>query len=192
MTMRQTLAAACALALLLAGCGSSPRERYYALTPAASAPVAGTSATSIAVGPVSVPAVVDQPRIVAQVDANQVRMHEYQRWASPVKSEIARVIAANLAQELGTPRVWSFDQTTLANPDLQVLVDVQRFEAVLGEAVTVDALWTIKPADGGPVRTGRSSVRQASAGEGFDALAAAYSRALAQVSRDIAAAIRAR
>jgi len=177
-------------ALLLAACGSSPKERYYTLTADASAPVTGTSALSIAVGPVTVPEAVDQPQIVAQVGANQVAMYEYQRWASPLKGEIARVIAANLAQELGTPRVWSYAQATLPKRDYQVLVDVQRFDSVLGEAVTVEALWTIRPAEGGKAKTGRSSVRQATAGDGFDALAAAHSRALARVSQDIAAAIR--
>jgi uncharacterized protein len=184
------LAAACLATLALVACGSSPKERYYTLTAESSAPLTGTSALSIAVGPVSVPEAVDQPQIVAQIAANQVAMYEYQRWASPLRSEIARVIATNLAQELGTPRVWSYAQTALTNPDLRVLVDIQRFESVLGEAVTIDALWTIRPAAGGAPKTGRSSVRQATAGEGFDALAAAHSRALARVSQDIAAAIR--
>ena len=184
------LVVACLAALLLAACGSSPKERYYTLTADASAPVTGTSALSIAVGPVTVPEAVDQPQIVAQVGANQVAMYEYQRWASPLKGEIARVIAANLAQELGTPRVWSYAQATLPKRDYQVLVDVQRFDSVLGEAATVEALWTIRPAEGGKAKTGRSSVRQATAGDGFDALAAAHSRALARVSQDIAAAIR--
>jgi uncharacterized lipoprotein YmbA len=178
-------------AFALAACGASPRERYYTLTPEASAPVTGTSTLAIAVGPVSVPAAVDQPQIVAQVAANQVALHEYHRWASPLKGEIARVLAADLAQELGTPRVWSWSHATFANADLQVVVDVQRFDSVLGEAVTIEALWTIRPFAAGPPKTGRSFVRQATAGDGFEALAAAHSRALAQVSRDIAAAIRA-
>ena len=131
---------------------------------------------------------VDQPQMVVQVAANQVTMYEFQRWASPLKIEIARVIAANLAQELGTARVWAYAQTTLANPDYQVLVDVQRFDSVLGEAVTIDALWSIRRAAGGAPKTGRSSVREAVSGAGFDALVAAHSRALAQVSRDIAGA----
>ena len=123
---------------------------------------------------------VDQPQMVVQVAANQVTMYEFQRWASPLKSEIARVIAANLAQELGTARVWAYAQTTLANPDYQVLVDVQRFDSVLGEAVTIDALWSIRRAAGGAPKTGRSSVREAVSGAGFDALVAAHSRALAR------------
>lgn len=188
--MRAFPACAC-LVVLLAGCGGSPQERYYALTAPAPAPAAGAAtAPAIAVGPVTVPEVVDQARIVVQAAGNEVAMYEYQRWASPLKSEIARVIAANLAQELGTTRVWSYAQAMLPDPDYQVLVDIQRFDSALGDAVTIDALWTIRRAAGAP-KTGRSTVREPAAGTGFDALVAAHSRALARVSRDIAAAIRA-
>jgi len=189
--MRLARVVACLTLLALAACGTPPKERYYTLAATASAPAAGASAISIAVGPVTVPEMVDQPQMVVQVAANQVTMYEFQRWASPLKIEIARVIAANLGQELGTTRVWSYAQTTLPNPDYQVLVDVQRFDSVLGEAVTIEALWSIRRAAGGAPRTGRSSVREAVSGAGFDALVAAHSRALAAVSRDIAGAIRA-
>jgi uncharacterized lipoprotein YmbA len=189
--MRLYPAVACLALLLATACGSPPKERYYALSAEASAPAAGASAIGIAVGPVTVPEMVDQPQMVVQVAANQVTVYEFQRWASPLKIEIARVIAGNLAQELGTARVWAYAQTTLANPDYQVLVDVQRFDSVLGEAVTIDVLWSIRRAAGGAPKIGRSSVREAVFGAGFDALVAAHSRALAQVSRDIAGAIRA-
>jgi uncharacterized lipoprotein YmbA len=186
--MRPVLACVC-LVLAAAGCGSSPKERYYALT--APAPAGGVAAPAIAVGPVSVPEMVDQARIVVRAAGPEVTMYEYHRWASPLKGEIARVIAANLAQELGTARVWSWSQTTLPNPDYQVLVDVQRFDSALGEAVTIDALWSVRRPAGGAPKTGRSTVREPVAGAGFDALVAAHSRALAGVSRDIAGAIRA-
>jgi uncharacterized protein len=190
--MRLARVVACLTLLALAACGSPPKERYYTLSAAAGAPpAAGASAISVAVGPVTLPEVIDQPQLVVQVAANQVTMFEFQRWASPLKSEIARTFAANLAQELGTTRVWAYAQTTLANPDYQVLVDIQRFDSVLGEAVTIDALWSIRRAAGAAPRTGRSSVRETVSGAGFDALVAAHSRALARVSQDIAGAIRA-
>jgi uncharacterized lipoprotein YmbA len=189
--MRLRPALAC-LVLALAACGSSPKERYYTLTAAAEpAAVAEGAAPSIAVGPVTVPERVDQPQLVVQVAANQVAIYDLHRWASPLKVEIARVIAANLARDLGTARVWVYAQTVLPNPDYQVLVDVQRFDSAPGEAVTIDALWTIRRAAGGAPRTGRSTVREPAAGAGVDALVAAHSRALARLSRDIAAAIRA-
>jgi len=189
--MRPRSAVACVALVVLAACGSPPKERYYTLTPAAAAPAASGSTLGIAVGPVSVPEAVDQPQMVVQVAANQVTLYEFQRWASPLKIEIARVIAANLAQELGTTRVWTYAQTTLANPDYQVLIDVQRFDSILGEAVVIETLWSVRRPAGGAPHTGRSSVREAVSGGGFDALVAAHSRALAAVSRDIAGAIRA-
>ena len=70
-------------------------------------------------------------------------------------------------------------------------IDVQRFDSVPGEAVLVDAVWAVRTTAGGEVRTGRTVAREAVPGKGFDALAAAHSRALAKVSADIAAAIRA-
>jgi uncharacterized lipoprotein YmbA len=190
--MRLHLALVC-VALLLPACGSAPKERYYTLTAAASTPGApgSASAPSIAVGPVSLPEMIDQPQLVVQAGANQVAIYEFHRWASPLKSEIARVIAANLAQELGAVRVWSYAQTTLANPDYQVLIDVQRFDSALGEAVAIDVLWTIRRAAGGAPKTARSSVREPAGGAGLDALVAAHSRALARISQEIAGAIRA-
>jgi uncharacterized lipoprotein YmbA len=135
-----------------------------------------------------VPEPVDQPQLVLTVAANRLALREYERWASPLKSEIARAIAANLSQELGTPRVWAFSQTFGAS-DYQVLVDVQRFDSALDDGVAIDALWTIRGEKGTP-KTGRSSVREKVSGPGFDALVAAHGRALAAVSRDIAAAMR--
>ena len=72
----------------------------------------------------------------------------------PLKSEIARVIADNLAEALGTVRVWSYTQTGPANPDYRVLVDVQRFDSTLDDAVAIDALWTIRLAAGGAPKPG--------------------------------------
>lgn len=189
--MRTHLVVVCLVLLALAACSSPPKERYYTLAaPGAPAPAPGATAPSVAVGPVTVPETVDQPQFVVRVAANEVSIYEFHRWASPLKGEIARVIAANLGQELGTTRVWSYAQTTLGKPDYQVLVDVQRFDSTLGDAVTVEALWTVRPATGGAPKTGRSSVREPAGGTGFDALVAAHSRALARVSRDIASAIR--
>ncbi len=44
---------------------------------------------------------------------------------------------------------------------------------------------------GGETRSGRTVAREPVQGQGFDALAAAHSRAIAKVSADIATAIRA-
>ena len=91
---------------------------------------------------------------------------------------------------LGTPRVA---KSPLANfdPAFRVAIDIQRFESVPGKSALVEAVWTVRPTAGGETRSGRTIASEPVQGEGFEALAAAHSRALAQVSRDIAAEIRA-
>lgn len=187
--MRHLSVIASLLLAIASGCASSP-SRFYSLS-AVSAVAGSESTLSVAVGPVTLPALVDRPQIVVHSGANEVRLDEFNRWASPLADNVVRVLASNLAQELGTARVWPYGQATRSSADYQVLIDVQRFESSLGDGVLIDALWTVRPAAGGAPRSGRSQVREATTGTGFEPLVAAHSRALARVSADIAAAIRA-
>ena len=187
-----------AIVLLAAGCGSSPPARFYTLTavpaPGAGAPPAGAAAptdVSVAVGPVSVPVAVDRPQIVVTVNANQVSLDEFNRWASPLASNIARVVAENLAAQLGTPRVGlSAQALSPARVDYRAAIEVQRFESALGDAATLEAVWTVSRDADGRSRTGRTVARETTPDRSYDALAAAHSRAVARLSRDIAEAVR--
>ena len=180
----------CILVALAAGCAASPASRFYTLS-AASGPAATSSNLWIAVGPVSVPAVVDQPQIVVNVGPNQVRLEEFNRWAAPLQNDIARVVADNLVLMLGTPRVTLSTQTSSADADYRAAIDVQSFQSAPGEAAIVDAVWTVRRTKDGKAETGRTTVRETVQEKGYDALAAAHSRAVARLSQDIAAAVRA-
>jgi hypothetical protein len=187
---RIALAAAFAL---IAGCGTSPKERYYTLSAAEAPAGAGQAkaAYTVAVGPVTVPALVDRFQIVVQVDANRVEVNDLQRWAEPLRRAIPRVVAANLARELGTARVFVYPPSGSEVPDYRVFLDVKRFESEPGKAVTLEASWSVRRSAGGDLRTGSSVVREPVQGKDYDALVAAHSRALAAVSREVAGAIRA-
>jgi uncharacterized lipoprotein YmbA len=177
----------------LTGCGSSPKQSYYTLSAAAvmngAAPASGESSYSVAVGPVTLPESVDRPQLVLRVGPNEVTFVELHRWAGPLKGEIPRIIADNLAADLNVKRVAAYPQSAGENADYRVLVDIQRFDSALGESVTIDALWTIKRQSDGASRTGRSTAKESSSGS-YDAMVAAHSRALATISREIADAIR--
>ena len=174
--------------VLLAGCSSAP-SHFYTLS-ATAPPGTSTSKLSIAVGPVSVPAAIDQPQIVVNTGPNQVTFDEFNRWASPLQDNIARVVAENLVAILGTPRVTLFPLTLDANPDFRVQIGVRNFESVTGKSASLDAVWTVRRAKDGKSETGRTSAREALQESGYDALAAAHSRGLARLSQDIADAIR--
>ena len=184
-----TIAAVYALAAFAAGC-ASPVSRFYTLS-ATTTSAATPSDVSVAVGPVSVPAIVDRPEIVVTTGPNQVRLEEFNRWASPLQNSIARVVAENLVGMLGTPQVTLFPQTMSSNADYRAAIEVQRFESAPGEAAMLDAAWTVSRTKDGKSQTGRTTVREVAPDKGYDALAAAHSRALARLSQDIADAVRA-
>ena len=170
--------------VLLAACvgGNPPRESFFTLN-APEPPTAAAEAPSIAVGPVTIPEMVDRPQIVVRLGPNQVQVLEQARWAEPLKIAIGRVVAANVAASLGARLAPSRG----ADADYRIALDVQRFESP-ADAALVEVLWTITSKAGR--QSGRSVARQPIAAKDYASLAAAHSAALAAVSSEIAAAIR--
>jgi uncharacterized lipoprotein YmbA len=189
--MIAAMAGACALAAMPVGCASPP-SHLYTLSPSASAGAVDgrTSNLIVAVGPVSIPAVVDLPQIVVRTGPNQVSVDEFNRWASPLQNNIAHVVADNLVALLGTPRVMLYQQAQNADGDYRVSIDVQIFESAPGDAATLSALWVVRRVKDGQTQIGRTAVREATPEKSYQALAAAHSRALSRLSEDVANAIR--
>ncbi len=174
---------------LVAACASSPTTRFYTL--GSGKPLGPISATPyrIAIGMVTVPDAVDRPQIVTRISNNQLHINDFSRWAEPLKFEIPRVIAANLARELTDALISTYPQNAIPDADCRLQLDVQRFDSVLDEGATIEILWTVRPAKG-EAKSGRSTAHEAAGTAGYDALASAHSRALLSVSRDIAQALR--
>jgi uncharacterized lipoprotein YmbA len=190
-TFRTLLTAPLLAVLALCGCGTSPTTNFYTLGQAAAPARNGTPASySVAIGAVTLPQAVDRPQIVTRTGENQVAFDDFERWAGPLKDEIARAIAGNLTQLLEGASVFSYPQSSSVQADYKVLVDVQRFDSTLGDSSSIEVLWQVRPAKG-ESRNGRSTVRETAGGAGYEALVSAHSRALAAVSRDIANALRA-
>jgi uncharacterized protein len=177
------------VATVAAGCSTAP-SRFYSLTSTSAADGTPATPAKVMVGPVTIPAAVDQPEFVVQVAPNRVDVDEFNRWVAPLSDGIARAVAGDLTVLLGSPDVAS---SQLANftPDYRVTIDVQRFETTKGQGVTVEAVWTVRKSSDGETRSGRTVASETAQGQGFDALAAAHSQAIAKMSGDIAAAIRA-
>ncbi|SEM13700.1 hypothetical protein SAMN04489760_10511 [Syntrophus gentianae] len=180
----------CTFTALFAGCASTQPSKFYTLSPSAMPAGAASANLSISVGPVSIPASVDRPQILVRTGPNQVSLAEYDRWAAPLKSDIARVIADNLASMLGTPQVSVFPQSSAAEATYRAGIDVLRFESELGKGATLDVLWTVSSRTKGPSRSGRTTMTEPVQGDGYAELVAAHSRALGRLSGEIAATIR--
>jgi uncharacterized lipoprotein YmbA len=130
---------------------------------------------------------VDRPQIVVNTGANQVEVDEFNRWASPLQSNISRAVAENLVALLGAPRVT---QTLGVDSDFRVAIEVQRFESTPGDSAMLDAAWLVRRVKDGKIETGRTTVREPVAQRGYDALVAAHSRAIGRLSQDIANTVR--
>jgi uncharacterized protein len=187
-----------ALVALLVGCSTSPPAQFYTLTPepfvAGDAVASAAFAHPIAVGPVAVPEVVNRPQFVVRDGPNRVTVLEGQRWAEPLKSGIAEAVASYLSRDLNGARVTPMTQSAANDAQFDVALDVQRFEMIVGDAAVIEVVWTIKRRDASAApMLGRSNVREPAqtssdpSSNPYDALVAAQVRALASVSRDIAA-----
>jgi len=181
-----------AAGLLLAACGSTPKENFYTLSPAPAVgalPADSPSAVSVYLGPVSVPEAVDRTPMVLRTGASQVEIDDLHRWVEPLKTGIPRALAEMLMRELGTPKVLAGRGAAVSTPDYRVAIDVQRFESSLADGATLDAAWTVTSARGA-VRSGRTLAQEALPSRDHAGIAAAHRRALEKLAKDLAAAIR--
>lgn len=189
MPFRRGILVSLVVVALAAGCGTSKPSRFYTIDPVAISDGTPPSHAAVIVGPVSVPATVDQPQMVVRVSANRVELEEFDRWAAPLNDIIARAVASDLTVLLGTTEVSTAPLDNAARV-YRVTINVQRFESVRGQSVLVDAVWAVRDTAGGTQRFGRTSAQEQVQGDSFEALAAAHSRAIARMSNDIASAIR--
>lgn len=191
--MRKRLAqilTTCFMAGVIAGCASSSPSRFYTLNSTLSPAVPPQTNVSVSVGPVSIPAAIDRPQIVVRTGPNMVSLAEFDRWASPLKEDIARTVVKNLIAILGTPQVTVFPQSMAVETSYRVGMDVLRFESEPGKGATLDSLWTVSSRKDGQSRSGRTTITEPAQSGGYAELVAAHSRALGQLSSEIAKTIR--
>ena len=188
--MRRGIAVIALTCAIVVGC-ASPSPKFYTLSASPVDLNPGTSKLAVVVGPISIPATVDMPQIVVTKGLNQVAPDQFNLWASPLRSNIAQVVCANLAALLETSSVSSVASVSTINADYRVAIDVQTFQSSPGDAATLSALWVVRRVSDGKSTTGRTTVREPSLEKSYEALAAAHSRALERLSVDVAAAIRA-
>jgi len=191
--------AAILLAAIAGGCSAlapvRDESRYYVLNPVAAADRERKEAPMpeliVGVGPVAIPQYLDRSEIVARAGAYQISPVPNARWGEPLQPNLARVLAEDLAVELGTGQVIVFPWFSAVQPACTVAVDVQRFEMQETGAVVLNARWTLRHRRSPAVVV----VRDATISEPADrrdagAAAAAMSRAVARLSEEIAVAIR--
>jgi uncharacterized lipoprotein YmbA len=179
--------------ILVAGCGKSPPTRFYLLnglpSPAQEAKTpAGEPCVSIGVGPVSVSDYLDRPQIVSRVTPNELKLAEFDHWAEPLSQMISRVLADHLTSLLCTKTVIVFPWKGSVNVDFQVEVGIIRLDGSLGSNAVLDAQWMVFGLkDAKKMLVSRKmSFTVSTGGADYRTLVSAQSRALSDLSREIA------
>jgi len=202
--MRRALAvlALAGLAAALPACVSlkrTPEARFFVLRTLAEPPAAEAGATPALVGllPVALPGYLERPQLITWVAPGELRIDEYLRWAEPLDAGLARTLAANLDVLLPQSRVIRSPWPSATRLRCRVRVDLQRFGPQASTEVVLEGRYALLPADGErplvarPVSLKRGPLGGAAQSDGATAGVEAMSELVADLARDIAAAIRA-
>ncbi len=181
--------------LVACGSGPSPPGRFYVL---ASPPElvskkpqekAGRELV-VGVGPVQLPPHLDRTQIVTQASQYRLVLKDLDQWAEPLKEGFTRILAQNLSRLLNTDQIVRFPWRRPFTVQVQVTVEVLRFDTdAVGESVLA-ARWNILDGDGRKLLYSRTSTyRDQASGKGVEPIVAAMSGNLVELSREIAVSV---
>jgi uncharacterized lipoprotein YmbA len=180
---------------LLGGCLKRTQvSEIYVLEPVAARDAAAPSPTPqavVGVLKVTVPGWIDRPQVTGRSATGRIVADEFARWGEPVAKGVQRVVVENLAALLPTRRI-------LMAPFAPDQVVDQRVEITLFEAarqadgsVLVEARWALLGPGGAALVQRRTSHRAHPSAAGAAGAVTGASEAIAELSREIAGAVRA-
>jgi uncharacterized lipoprotein YmbA len=183
-------------ALLLSmvfGCRSvTPSVDHYVLNSMAagerpSETVGGPRSRIVAVGPIQLPSYVNRLQMVMRNGTNELEIFEFHRWADYPDRLVPQVLEDNLQVLLPQARVVGQPFPAGLRPDVTVSVRFGEWIGTADKKMRLWATWTVR-SDGEPAteRSWQTRISEPISGSGFKALAAAHSRALEKLCREVA------
>ncbi len=173
------------IALLLAGltaCAGKP-DHFYTLNVLPDSP-RGTLVTPVVhvLLQVSVPVLVDRSEMVVTTSGNGVSILDHERWAPQLSDQVSQTLARDLEQRRADLVVGDrgFDQG--GSPPVTVKVDIVRMSAQQNGQARIEAHWRIVNASTGLDAIDSDSIAAAVNGNGYAAVAQAYSQALSTLA----------
>lgn len=193
-----------AAALILGvGCVSlkrTPEARFFVLRSVAEPPAAAAPHAQrglVAVMPVRLPGHLDRPQLVTWAAPGELRIDEFLRWGEPLDHGFTRTLAENLATLLPEHMVARSPWRSSAVPRCRVATELRVFGLQANGEVRLEGRWTLFPArDDEPLARGnpalgRGPLARGPAGVDPGAEVDAMSELVAELGREIAAAVRA-
>ncbi len=167
-------------------------NRHYTLSPEppATAPAPAMAAT-VGLGPLRLPPYLDRPQIVTRAGPERVEIASHDRWAAPLDVLFARTLAEDLRDAIPAKEVLAWPWPRGVAVEWTVSVDVLRFERERDGTGVLEARWTVSRRAGGEVvDRGRTIARVPAADRRMESSVIALSRAVGDLARDVATALR--
>jgi len=174
-----------AAALLLSGCGSSPKTQFFVLDPVDGAHV--SQGKPIQVAAVHIPADLDREEMVSEKAPGQLDMDSPKRWGAPFDEMVQRTLTQDLARRLPQQDVIFPNEPAPAGT-LKVVVDILSFGGDPSGQVKFDGSWSLVPAGSDQAVMDRHVQLTGAAANDQASQVQAMSKILGQLSDQIAAA----
>ena len=184
------------LLLSLAACSftSSPSS-FYTLTSLVPEPVDTVSPSvakrmTVTIGPVEIADYLVRPEIVVRSSANTLKIAATERWGGTLRNNVSRTLLDNLGLLLEPVgyRIVSWESPVPA--DYRMALSIGRFERNESGKVVLEADWQVFAGGGTRIAAiGSSRVVELVAGDSYSATVDTMGRALAVLSRELAAKI---
>jgi uncharacterized protein len=173
--------AACIVAsLALLGCAGQ-RDRFYALSILPEAqPAPSSGYTTHVVLAVSLPPVADRRQMVIRTSGDQVVILEHERWAAPLPELVSQTLARDI--ERRRPDVLVGDRTFSSAEPVRIRVDIVEMTARHGGQATLEAHWRVADAAANSDDVGGEVFAAPLDGDGYDAVARAFSADLSALA----------
>ena len=185
-----TFAFSCALIIAFSGCRSiTPSLSYYILNPLTDVSISpvdesGKRAKTVGVRPIELPGYLGRVQMVKRTGQNRLEASSQHRWADYPDRMIQRVLGDNLQMLTADARVYSAPWPVGVKPDVTVDVAFLELIGTTDKKMLLSAVWTIT--GNGDSSSHRTTLAETISGAGFDDLAAAHSRVLEALCREIA------
>ncbi|RDH87362.1 MAG: hypothetical protein DIZ77_13740 [endosymbiont of Seepiophila jonesi] len=180
----------------LAGCASpSQPTRFYRLNAVvdlpATAETAQTRLPEVGLGPVHLSSYLDRPQIVNRTGYYRLQLSEFDQWAGTLQENIIQVLVDYLSASLGENRLVAYPWHSSLKPNYEISLYFSRFDAVDGLQVILQARWMLLDRTKGKVLDTRQvTISEPIEGPEPEAIVAAGSRALENLSRRLEALLR--
>jgi uncharacterized lipoprotein YmbA len=162
---------------------------YFLLSPTAGAATGASVPVVLGLGPVTIPGYLDRPQVVVRLSENEISLAEADRWAEPLEGHITQTLQENLSRQLPGSSYVDYPWYESDSPDYAVTLEVRQFESDSVGMVVLDATWRLLQ-DGEVIDSRDTRLDTSAAGPTRGAAVAAQSRALGELSGEIAAAVR--